>query len=128
MALNMESFKRYTFIIALSILFTNCKNENKMENDVSQPEHVLVVESGENIVHPITNAISTEGGYRITKQAKNFNISEIKHRGEKAAVSYYYQSRPGFKGTETVEITSSYSIGDGNLIDSGIIILSIQVN
>ncbi len=98
-----------------------------MDNDLPQTQHTLIVEGGEVVIHPIADAIPIEGGFRISQQAKNYNTSEIKYGGEQAAIAYHYQSKPGFKGSETVKIISSYSIGDANLIDSGVIVLTIQV-
>jgi hypothetical protein len=123
----MKNLSIYFLIITLGILFTQCKNENNMENDLPQTKHTLVVESGEIVIHPITDAIPIEGGFEITKQASFYNRSEIVRDGKKAAIEYQYQSLEGFVGLEIVEITSYYSIGDSNMLEGGKIILTIQV-
>lgn len=123
----MKNLALYFCLFTLSVVLTNCKDDNNMDNDLPQTKYTLVVNSGEVVIHPIADAIPVEGGFRISKQAKNFNTSEIKVGGEQAAIAYHYQSKPRFKGTETVKIISSYSIGDGNLIDNGVIVLTIEV-
>ena len=114
--------------IILCLMASSCKDQNNDKNDDAAGNNVTIeAKSGELIIHPISDAIPTEGGYKITQQAKNYNKSEIINGGEEAAIEYHYQSKEGFTGTETVEITSTYSIGDGNMKVGDIITLTISV-
>jgi len=61
--------------------------------------------------YKIAEAVPTEGGYEITSQAENYQISEM-NWGE-----YQFQAKEGFKGSETVEIVLSTSIGDNNFTE-----------
>jgi hypothetical protein len=62
-----------------------------------------------------------EGGYDIRKQAKNFQISEMRW------ATYVYQAKEGFKGTETIEIVLFGSPGDDNYKDYAKWIFEITV-
>lgn len=124
----MKNLFIFLSTIILSFTIGGCKDQNKENNsDVTRTNIDIETQSGELAIYPITDAIQVEGGYEITKQAKNYNKSEIINGGQKAAIEYHYQSKEGFTGTETVEITSSYSIGDSNFKVGEIITLTITV-
>lgn len=72
--------------------------------------------------YKITNAIPTEGGVEIRKQAKNYQVSKMNWG------KYNYQAKAGFKGAETIEIVLSTSIGDSNFTDQQRWIFKIKVN
>lgn len=112
----------------LILMLASCKDQNNEQNSDAVKTNIdIETQSGELFIHPISDAIPTEGGYEITRQAQNYNKSKIINGGQKASIEYHHQSKEGFTGTETVEITSKYSIGDGNFKVGEIITLNITV-
>jgi hypothetical protein len=91
------------------LCFVSCKEE--MESNLETEVIEVNLLGTEQYQYKIADAIPSEGGYEIRRQAQNYQISEMTW-GE-----YNYQSAEGFQGSETVEIVLSTSIGDNNYTD-----------
>lgn len=105
--------------VFLFLCFLSCKEVimHDMETEVIE----VTLEGTESYQYKIADAIPSEGGYEIRKQANNYQTSEMKWG------VYYYQAKEGFKGSETVEIVLSTSIGDDNFTDEKRWVFKIRV-
>ncbi|MGM0579816.1 MAG: hypothetical protein ACQETL_04000 [Bacteroidota bacterium] len=103
----------------LFLSFIGC-NDN-MKNDLETEVIEVTLEGTESYQYKIAEAIPTEGGYEIRKQAKNHQISEMNWG------KYNFQAKEGFSGSETVEIVLSTSIGDDNFTDQKKWVFEIRV-
>jgi len=93
------------FIISL----VGCKEE--MGNDLKTNVIQVTLDGTELYEYKIADAIPTEGGYEIRKQADNYQTSKMTWG------TYNYQAQEGYKGVETVEIVLTGSSGDDNFKD-----------
>jgi len=106
-------------ILFLFLCLISCKVE--MMDELNTEIIEVRLNGSETYSYKIANSIPTEGGYEIRKQAKAYQISKI-NWGE-----YQYQAKEGFKGSETVEVVLSTSIGDNNFTDQKRWVFEIKV-
>lgn len=103
----------------LFLSFLGCKDD--MKNNLETEVIEVTLKGTESYQYKIADAIPTEGGYEIRKQAKNYQISEMNWG------KYNYQAKEGFRGSERVEIVLSTSIGDDNFTDQKKWVFEIEV-
>ncbi|WP_375580791.1 hypothetical protein ABWH96_07170 [Marivirga tractuosa] len=106
-----------SLILFLSIMGCKENTNNDLETEVIK----VTLEGTEPYQYEIADAIPTEGGYEIRKQANNYQISEMNWG------TYNFQAKEGFRGSETVEIFLSTSIGDDNFTDQKKWVFEIKV-
>ncbi len=105
--------------VFLFVCLISCKED--MKSDLETEVIKVTLEGTELYQYKIADAIPTEGGYVIRKQAENYQISEM-NWGE-----YQFQAKEGFKGSETVEIVLTGSPGDDNFTDYHRWVFEIEV-
>ncbi|HET8860342.1 hypothetical protein [Marivirga sp.] len=111
--------KIYLLSALFSLCFISC-NDN-MESELETDTIKITLQGTELYKYKLADAIPTEGGYEIRKQAENYQISKM-NWGE-----YQFQAKEGFRGLETVEIVLSTSIGVDNFTEQKKWIFEIEV-
>ncbi|MGM0579815.1 MAG: hypothetical protein ACQETL_03995 [Bacteroidota bacterium] len=101
-------------IVFLFLSFVSCKEED-MESDVETEVIKVTLEGTELYEYSFGSTFPAEGGRSIRKQAKKYQISEIKLIEKE--LLFRFRAKEGFKGSQTVEIIERGSIGDNNYKD-----------
>lgn len=97
--------KNFIFIFLSSVLFS-CNDKSP---DTSKTEEIYSISRTETLEVLLATAIPIEGGYSISKQAENFEVSEIQYRDK--GIYYVYAPEDGYAGTEVVKIKREDSNG-----------------
>lgn len=92
------------------ISLASCKKQD-MDDNLKNETITINLKGTELYQYKISDAIPTEGGFQIRKQAENYQISKMDWG------TYQFQATEGFIGSETVEVVLSTSIGDDNFTD-----------
>src|SRR5690554_5653112 len=106
----MRNFKIILLGLFMFVSLASCKKQD-MDENIKDETVTVNLKGTELYQYKISDAIPTEGGFQIRKQAENYQMSKMDWG------TYHYQAKEGFIGTETIEVVLSTSIGDGNLTD-----------
>ena len=110
-----------TSIVSIFLLLSTMSCSEDKKSNIDTQVIKVRLNGAEFYEYNIADAIPTEGGYEIRKQAENYQISKM-NWGD-----YQFQAKEGFKGTEKVEIVLSSSIGDDNFKDQKKWVFEIKI-